>query len=248
MQAALNRRPLLDAAKVTRDIASQVKQFNEKLTQYKNMTGYPDYNPFSDAHQCPVKILDKHSLSGPRNDITEAIIRFIDGSKKEIIIQNPYIVLTPRAEAALKRAARRGVPIYIHTNSPQTSDSFPTEGIIVREWRTMLKNMPTCRMFARVNAGQLHAKNFVFDGQISIIGTYNFDFLSEKVNSEVVAVIKSPEFAREVRRDVMAAIAKSKEYRLATADTPEFGPEDIGSKKMWLVKLCSKLGFLKPLF
>ncbi len=248
MNAALNRRPLLNPAKAGREIADKLKEFNDKLTQYKNMIGYPTFDPFGSAHRCPVKILDKHSLSGPRNDITEALIRFIDGSKKEIIIQNPYIVLTPRAEAALKRAARRGVPIYIHTNSPETSDSFPTEGIIMSEWRTMLKNMPTCRMFARVSAGQLHAKNFVFDGQISIIGTYNFDFLSEKVNSEVVAVIKSVEFAREVRRDIMAAMAKSKEYRLATATTPEFGPENIESKKMWLVKLCSKLGFLKPLF
>ena len=105
------------------------------------------------------------------------------------------------------------------------------------------------RIFARVNEGQLHGKNFVFDGKVGIVGTYNFDYLSEKVNSEVVAVIKSEEFSSELRNEIFFDIKKSVEYHLATADKAEFGPGDVeGAKRMWLIKTLSKMGFLKPLF
>ncbi len=249
MDLYLHGQGVLDAKKVPDDIEPGVTRYNKELTKYRHMTGFPAFDPFSNAYDAPVQILDKHSLSGPRNDITESIVRFIDGSRKEIIIQNPYIVLTPRAQAALKRASKRGVPIYIHTNSPQTSDSFPTEAMLLRDWRTYLKDMPTCRLFARVNEGQLHAKNFVFDGKVGLVGTYNFDYLSEKVNSEVVAMIKSDEFASELRKEIFSDMAKSVEYHLATADSPEFGPADVqGAKKLWLIKLISKMGWLKPLF
>jgi phosphatidylserine/phosphatidylglycerophosphate/cardiolipin synthase-like enzyme len=172
----------------------------------------------------------------------------IDGCETEIVIQNPYVVLTPRAEAALKRAGKRNIPILVHTNSPQTSDSFPTEAMLMRDWRTLLTDIPSMKIYARINEGQLHAKNFVFDKQIGIVGTYNFDYLSEKVNSEVVAVIKSEGFSNELRNEIFFDISKAVEYHLASEGREEFGPEQIESKKMWLIKILSKMGWLRPLF
>jgi len=249
MESALNGGTLLDPQKVSDDISSAVTKYNSELTKLKHMTGYPQFEPFEGAYVAPVQILDKNSLLGPRNDITDSIIQLIDGCQKEIIIQNPYVVLTPRAEAALKRASKRGIPIYFHMNSPETSDVSPAEAMFLRDWRTFLKEMPTCRFFARVNEGLVHAKNFVFDAKVGIVGTYNFDYLSEKWNSEVVAMIKSPEFSAELRKEIFFDMSKAKEYHLATADSPEFGPEDIeGAKQLWLLKLLSKMGWLNPLF
>ncbi|NCB39281.1 MAG: hypothetical protein EOM80_10960 [Erysipelotrichia bacterium] len=249
MDAALNLRGALPLTKNFSTQSSILKKLNAQLANYKNMTGYPTFNLTDNSRACPVHILDSNSLSGPRNDITENIVRYIDGSRREIVIQNPYVVLTPRAEAALKRASRRGVPIIVHTNSPQTSDSFPTEAMLYRDWRSILKEMPTMRMFARINERQLHGKNFVFDSKIGVVGTYNFDFLSEKVNSEVVAVINSVGFANELHNEIMFDINKAAEYHLATADQAEFGPGDVdNAKKLWLIKILSKMGWLKPLF
>ncbi len=249
MELALHQRGALAINDKNKDQSSLIKKLNEQLGRYKHMTGYRDFRSEDKSHQAPVHIVDSNSMSGPRNDITENIVRYIDGSRSEIIIQNPYVVLTPRAEAALKRAAKRGVPILIHTNSPQTSDSFPTEAMLYRDWRSILRDMPTMRIFAMVNRGQLHGKNFAFDAQIGVVGTYNFDFLSEKVNSEVVAVVKSPDFTKELRSEINSDIASSVEYRLATADSAEFGPEDVENpQKMWLIKLISKMGWLKPIF
>ncbi len=249
MDSALNLRGPLAATSRFSTQAAILKQLNEQLGKYKNMTGFGEFDLTDNSHQCPVHILDSNSLSGPLNDITENIVRYIDGSRREIIIQNPYVVLTPRAEAALKRAARRKVPILVHTNSPQTSDSFPTEAMLYRDWKSILRDMPTMRIFARVNEGQLHGKNFVFDHKIGVVGTYNFDFLSEKVNSEVVAAVKSDAFATELRNEVVFDIRKSVEYHLATSDKAEFGPGNVENpQKMWLIKFLSKMGWLKPLF
>lgn len=249
MEAALNRRGPLPVSKQFSSQAAIVKKLNEQLDQYKNMSGYQNFVLDENSHQAPVHIIDKQSLTGPINDVTANIVKYIDGSRREIIIQNPYVVLTPRAEAALKRAARRRVPIYVHTNSPETSDSFPTEAMLYRDWRSILRDMPTMRIFARVKEGQLHGKNFVFDSRIGIVGTYNFDFLSEKVNSEVVAAVKSDAFATELRNEIVFDIRKAVEYHLATENSPEFGPGDVeNAKKMWLIKVLSKMGWLKPLF
>ena len=69
------------------------------------MVNYRRFQMFAGGHEAPVKILDKNAQSGPRNDITENLIRFIDGARKEILIQNPYCTLTDRAMAALARAS-----------------------------------------------------------------------------------------------------------------------------------------------
>ncbi|MBI3037830.1 hypothetical protein HYY75_02090 [bacterium] len=112
----------------------------------------------------------------------------------------------------------------------------------------MLKEIPTCRIFARIGKSQLHAKNFVFDGKVGIVGTYNMDYLSEEVNSEVMAVINSKPFSEELRETILSDVKESVEYRLGTAREPEFGPENIEAKNKWLIKICSKLGWLRPLF
>ncbi|MBU1106095.1 MAG: hypothetical protein KKB51_05445 [Candidatus Riflebacteria bacterium] len=249
MDLALYSRGALAVTEKNKDQSSLIKKLNEQLANYKHMTGYPNFNVQDRSRSCPVQVVDSNSMSGPRNDITENIVKYIDGCRREIVIQNPYIVLTPRAEAALKRAAKRGVPILVHTNSPQTSDSFPTEAMLYRDWRSILRDIPTMRIFAMVNRGQLHGKNFAFDSQIGVVGTYNFDFLSEKVNSEVVAVVKSSDFAKELRGEIVSDMRNSSvEYHLATADSAEFGPGDVENpQKMWLIKLISKMGWLKPL-
>ncbi|MBP7633449.1 phosphatidylserine/phosphatidylglycerophosphate/cardiolipin synthase family protein [Candidatus Ozemobacteraceae bacterium] len=248
MNAWLTTGRPLDASSVPPSSAKALKKYNDELKTYSRLKAYPGFDTFENAYVCPIRIIDKSSLVGPQNDITRYIVRLIDASKKEVILQNPYVVLTPRADAALKRAAKRGVSILFHTNSPQTSDSFPTEAVMFAEWKNLLTSMPTCRIFAQMGTGQLHAKTFVFDGRIGVVGTYNLDYVSEQINSEVIAAIRSDGFTRELRAGIMADIATTKEYRLATADAAEFGPDDVQGKKMWLIKALSKIEWLRPLF
>lgn len=248
MNAWLTSGKLLAAGAVPSSCSKSLKTFNDELKTYPRLKTYATFDTFENAHVCPIRIIDKSSLVGTQNDITKYIVRLIDASKKEVILQNPYVVLTPRAEAALKRAAKRGVSILFHTNSPQTSDSFPTEAVMMAEWKQMLTDMPSCRIFAQMGTGQLHAKTFVFDSRVGVVGTYNLDYVSEQINSEVIAAIHSDGFSSELRSSIMSDIATTKEYHLATADSAEFGPEDVQGKKMWLIRALSKIEWLRPLF
>lgn len=230
--------------------AKALKTYNAELALYKHMVGYQQFNYLANAMEGPVKIIDKHSMSGPRNDITDQIVRFMDGARREIIIQNPYVVLTERAENALKRAAKRGVPIYIHTNSPVSTDSAATQAMFYRDWKEILRDIPTCRIFTYYGTRKLHAKNFVFDGQIGVVGTYNMDYLSEEVNSEVVAAINCRDFAQQLRNDIVTDLSNSKEYlikRLPNGDVEAvFGPDNLEGKNFWIIKTLAFLGWLRP--
>lgn len=248
MNTYLSSGKLLSMGSAKSGSTGSLKKFNEELKKYPRLKAYSGFDTFEHAYKCPIKIIDKDSMVGARNDITCYIVRLIDASRKEIILQNPYVVLTPRAEAALKRAAKRGVSILFHTNSPQTSDSFPTEAVMLAEWRQLLTDMPTCRIFARIGTGQLHAKTFVFDSKVGVVGTYNLDYVSEQINSEVVAAIHSEDFSAELRAGIMDDAPNTREYHLATADSPEYGPENVQGKKMWLIRTLSKIKWLRPLF
>ncbi|HNV71203.1 MAG TPA: phosphatidylserine/phosphatidylglycerophosphate/cardiolipin synthase family protein, partial [Candidatus Ozemobacteraceae bacterium] len=228
-----------------------MEKFNEELAVYKHLIGFTGFDPLDGAHEAPVKIIDKHSLGGPRNDITDQLVKFIDGSRKEILIQNPYVVLTERAEAALKRAAKRGVRILMHTNSPISTDSLATQAMFYADWKRILKDIPTLSIYTYYGDRKLHAKNFVFDGQIGVVGTYNMDYLSEEVNSEVVAAINSKSFATELRNGILEDMRNSKRYAIEVGADGEvkevFGPDQLQSSKSGMIRFLSNFGFLKPL-
>ncbi len=249
MESWLTENELTEATGDLKAASSTVKKVNKELAKYAHMTGYNSFNLLDDSHRCAAHVLDNNSLTGDRKDITENMVKYIDAARTEIIIQNPYFALTDRAEAALKRASKRGVPIYIHSNSERSSDSAPTEAAVLREWKTMLTEMPTMRFFARNSDGQLHGKTFSFDGKVAIVGSYNFDSLSEKVNSEIAVAIKSEGFAADLRAGQMDDIQVALEYHMATDTQEEFAPDDVkGAKMKVLTKLLSHCSFLDPLF
>jgi phosphatidylserine/phosphatidylglycerophosphate/cardiolipin synthase-like enzyme len=216
------------------------------------MQHFASFRLFEGQRQYPTRILDKHSIIGPRNDITNNLIKMIDACESEVIIQNPYVVLTEEAYAALQRANDRGVKIIIHTNSPMSSDSLLTQAMFLHDWRKILKDMPNLRIFGYKLATKLHSKVFVFDKKIAVIGTYNMDYVSEQINSEVVAVIKSSPFATRVAMRIYEDMKFSHEYKIKVERdgriTTVFGPESHSDKKVIdRLNMLKKLQWLRPL-
>lgn len=229
-----------------------LKKYNDEIAQYKSMQHFASFRLFEGQRRYPTRILDKHSINGPRNDITNNLIAMIDASQREVIIQNPYVVLTEAAMAALKRASDRGVKVIIHTNSPMSSDSLLTQAMFLNDWRQILKDMPNVRIFGYKLATKLHSKVFVFDKKIAVIGTYNMDYVSEQINSEVIAVIKSAPFATQVACRIYEDMKHSHEYRIKVERdgkiTTVFGPETHSDKKVIdRLNMLRKLQWLKPL-
>ncbi len=210
--------PMIKTNKVLDEMCKEIRKY-PRLCKMKEYTKkfFEYFNYQSDTKYIyPIKILDKHSAVGnDRNDISNNLVKLMDACSKVIVIQNPYVVITPQAREALQRANDRGVKIFIHTNSPVSSDSLMTQAIFLNDWKDLLKSMPNMRIFVMKNANKLHAKVFVFDGQVSIVGTYNMDYMSQDINSEVVTTINSEIFAKEVATSIMNDInTASVEYKI----------------------------------
>ncbi len=223
-------------------------KFNKELGVNKKLSEYSGFHLLDDAVEAPVKIIDKNSFLGDRNDITEQVVKYIDGAKREVLIQNPYVVLSPRMFNALKRADKRGVPLIMHTNSPASTDSLLTQAMFYADWKKIFTEMPNIKIYVYTGDNKLHAKNWVFDRKIGVVGTYNLDYMSEQINSEVVAAIKSNELSRQIRTAILSDIAISAQYKYS--DDPNkrnenVGPDDYPGKFFWVLKAMSKLEFLK---
>ncbi|MBI4867407.1 MAG: phosphatidylserine/phosphatidylglycerophosphate/cardiolipin synthase family protein [Candidatus Wallbacteria bacterium] len=241
---------LIDAAKFDGDIPS-LEECNKELAKFPGISSYSGFQPFRGERAYPSLLLDKTSLLAQGNDITDNLVRFFDAAEKKIIIQNPYVVLTEKAMASLKRASARGVAIFLLTNSPDSTDSLLTQAMFVKEWKHIMKAVPTLRIFAYRGPAKVHAKVFSIDDKVAMIGTYNLDPLSEKVNSEEIAVVKSSAFATQNRLRIENDAKNSVEYkiRLAADGTPEqvVGPSDhVKAAALQAVERAQLASFLRP--
>jgi phosphatidylserine/phosphatidylglycerophosphate/cardiolipin synthase-like enzyme len=229
-----------------------LETYNKELSGYSKLTDYSSFRLFQGERSYPTRILDKNSRKGFRNDITFNLTALMNAAQKEIIIQNPYVVLTPETEAAIARASKRGVKVIIQTNSPMSSDSLLTQAMFIGDWQKILKENQNVRIFAYKLSSKLHSKVFVFDRKIAVIGTYNMDYLSEQVNSEEVAVVKSGPFATQVALRIEQDMRDSHEYKIEVTPAGEvktvFGPETHSDPKViGRLKLLLKLNWLRPL-
>ncbi|OQA09748.1 MAG: Minor cardiolipin synthase ClsB [bacterium ADurb.Bin374] len=243
---------LKNPEKFSSETRSLVGAVNAELKQYPRLVGYASFRLFQGEHAWPVRLLDKHSRTGFKNEITFNLTALMDSAKREIIIQNPYVVLTPEAEAAIQRANDRGVKIIIQTNSPMSSDSLLTQAMFLGDWRQILKKMPNVQIYAYKLQNKLHSKVFVFDRSVAVVGTYNMDYVSEQINSEEIAVIKSKPFATQVAKRIEEDMRNSHQYQIEVQPDGSiktlFGPESHSDPKVLdRLKLLMRLNWLRPL-
>jgi putative cardiolipin synthase len=153
--------------------------------------------------------------------IQQAYVKLIERATSEVLIANAYFVPTPSVFAALTDAAKRCVSVRLVSNSPQTNDlpeislvgrgyykallavnespevgacSNPEAGLRIWEWVGQAPDETERRQ------GTMHSKFAVFDAQRSLVGSYNLDPRSEKLNSETAVVFLQPELAGQLRR------------------------------------------------
>jgi putative cardiolipin synthase len=152
--------------------------------------------------------------------IQQAYIKLIERARSEVLIANAYFVPTPSMAKALTDAARRCVSVKLISNSPQTNDlpeislvgrgyykdllsvnaspevaACPNEGAGLRIWEWVGQSADE----AVRSQGTMHSKFAVIDGQRSLVGSYNLDPRSEKLNSETAVVFLEPGLSQQLR-------------------------------------------------
>jgi cardiolipin synthase C len=159
------------------------------------------------------------------NDKPPEIMRvysLINEAKKDILIVSPYFVPGDEGVGWLQDLKNRGVNVRIVTNSLASTDVVAVHtgygkyrkeiiesGAELYELKPISGKKPKQRVLGRKapSYASLHAKVYVIDEKIAIIGSLNFDPRSAYLNTEVAMVIYNEQIAKEllkVYRDISA--------------------------------------------
>ncbi|HEX8171827.1 MAG TPA: cardiolipin synthase [Thermoanaerobaculia bacterium] len=120
----------------------------------------------------------------------------IKAAKREIIIQNPYLLPDDEAIQALEEAVRRGVDVRIMVPSDDATDSAIVQHASHHHFGTLLKRGVKLYEYQPT---LLHQKVMVIDGIWSCVGSTNFDERSFQLNDEINVGVLDPVIAAQLR-------------------------------------------------
>ncbi len=169
-----------------RDREALTRLANELVRYTRTRGSARTYNRDERFFEAEVKVIDQTSIAAGRyNEIAPSLTTLVRGAQNRIVIQNPYVVLTREEIDELARASSRGVEIWFGTNSPMSTDSTVTQAYFLEDWAYILARVPTARFFVATGTNKFHGKMAIIDDQVSIVSSYNADWLSAYVNSEI---------------------------------------------------------------
>ncbi len=138
---------------------------------------------------------------------TTVLIGLIDSAKHSIIIENAYFNPSKRWLRAIQRALDRGVKIQMLTNSAKSNDMPIQQGAYMNRRKKLLKM--GIEIWEFQGPETFHTKAFLIDDRITAIGSYNLNFLSEHMNTELAVWVVDSAVSKEHRAMIAEDLANS---------------------------------------
>lgn len=148
------------------------------------------------------------------NQLSETISR----AQSCILIETPYLVMTKDLRRRLTEARQRNVAVCLLTNSLETTDQIIVHAQYANERRWL--RAAGIQLWELKGERHLHAKAMLIDHHLAMVGSYNFDVLSETRNSEVALLIDDVPFANVLGRQMARHMLMSEPVM---ADEPLLG-------------------------
>ncbi len=155
-----------------------------------------------------------------------ALAQQLKEADSEFIAVTPYLVPGEKGVERLKKLTTRGVRVRILTNSLASIDSVAAHvgyrryrkamlqaGVELYELKPQGKRQRSHR-FSSSSRFSLHSKIYIMDRSDIIIGSFNLDPRSLRLNTESTLVIHSPELAQKVVSMFEEAIRPDDSYRV----------------------------------
>jgi phosphatidylserine/phosphatidylglycerophosphate/cardiolipin synthase-like enzyme len=124
------------------------------------------------------------------------MIGLLSTARCSLVLETPYLALSREMKRLLTGLSRQGVHVTILTNSFETNDEKPAQALYENDKRQFLR--AGIELWELRGCDHLHAKAAVIDGCVAVIGSYNFDELSQKKNSEVALAVYDARTAAEL--------------------------------------------------
>lgn len=166
----------------------------------------------NDTRALPADIPTQIVSCGPdeeKEQVKRAMMRMITSAEKSIYIQTPYFVPDTPIIESLEMAAQSGVDVRVMI------PCMPDHPFV---YHTTLYNAGhLLKAGAKIyiyNNGFFHAKTMVVDGEVSTVGSTNFDIRSFRLNFETNAFIYDSFFARKMEKQFRKDMLLSTQYTL----------------------------------
>ena len=183
---------------------------------------------------------DPPGKKGKAPGVADALAELLEDAQESVVIESPYLVPTKQLRASLLRAVERGMSIRILTNSLASTDNIWPQAAYVGERRWFVEN--GIELWEYYGSESLHAKTAVLDGSVAVVGSFNLDPRSQRLNTELAVVVDDAEFAGELRAAMDSHLA----------DSAQIGPDGrpIGFGERYPKASCGKklkLFMLRPI-
>jgi len=185
------------------------------------------------AGAAEVRVVQQHPAGDPPEDhLLQLYVRAIGAATKSITIEHAYFVPPPALRDALVDAARRGVRVRVMTNSKESSDM----GFVVDAARYHYDALLAAGVeIHEKRGGTLHSKTATFDGQYSIVGSYNLNGRSNGLDTECAVAIRDDATAAGLVRRFEDGVAETTAVDAAFLARDTF----VDNLKQWMLQSVS---------
>lgn len=185
--------------------------------------------------------------------IMPAFIDMISRAKSEILINNSYFLPDSDFKAAVMAAIQRGVKVKIITNHMENTDFSQLHLLARTEYKNFLQFNGTSAGgdVAEIyewagepvlgnGEGLNHSKYAIFDRKAVMVGSFNIDPRSRKLNSEGVVFFESPEAASFYVTEFMEEISPKYSQKVSFFQSQSFDAPG-GLKEQFELKMADIL-------
>lgn len=137
-------------------------------------------------------------------------IELLSQAKQYVYIFTPYLIIDNEMKFALIMAAKRGVDVRIVT------PGIPDKKIIYRMTRSNYTHLLEAGVkIYEYSPGFLHAKSYVCDDEIGVIGTINMDYRSLYLHFECGVLLYKSQAVLDLKQDALEVFELSRQVALS---------------------------------
>lgn len=133
-------------------------------------------------------------------------LNIINDAKEYVYITTPYLIIDNEMSTALILAAKSGIDVRIIT--PHIADKWFVHAVTRAHYKKLVKFGVKIYEYT---PGFIHAKNFVSDDTVSVVGTINLDFRSLYLHFECATWMYKTESILKVKEDYLKTLEKCQE-------------------------------------
>jgi len=136
-------------------------------------------------------------------------VDMLNQAQHYVYIFTPYLIISENMIYALRMAVKRGVDVKIVT------PGIPDKKLVFRLTRSYYRFLLEAGVkIYEYTPGFMHAKSFVSDDKLAVVGTINLDYRSLYLHFECATLIYDAKVIDEIKEDAIRTIEVSREIKV----------------------------------